>query len=148
MSLQSRIENDYKQAFRANDRPAVSAWRMLKSSIKNREIEVGRELTDEETIEVITREVKKRREASEQFGRGGRPDLATKEQADVALYQKYLPEQLTEQELQGIVRQAITDVGATGPSDIGKVMAAVMAKVKGRADGSAVQVMVKKTLGA
>ncbi len=148
MSLQQRIEGDYKQAFKANDRAVVSALRMLKSSIKNREIEVGRELTDEETTEMVGREVKRRREAQAHYVKGGREDLAMQEANDVAVYQRYLPEQMTEAELNQVIAETVASLQAQGPKDFGKVMAAVMAAVKGRADGRAVQASVKQALGA
>jgi uncharacterized protein YqeY len=148
MSLQTTIEADYKQAFKASDRPVVSALRMLKSAIKNQEIDVGRELTDEETLAIVTREVKRRREAHAQYQNGGRADLAEHEQADIAVYSRYLPAQLTAAELTSLVKETITAVGASGPTDLGKVMGAVMAKVKGRADGATVQAAVRRGLGA
>jgi uncharacterized protein YqeY len=148
MSLQQTIERDYKQAFKANDRVVVSALRMLKSAIKNREIEVGRELTDEETIEVVSRETKRRREAAMQYQAGGRADLVAHEQADISIYGRYLPAQLSEAELLTIITETMAAVGASRPSDLGKLMGAVMAKVKGRADGAAVQAAVRRALGA
>lgn len=147
MTVQQTIEIDYKAAFKTSDRPAVSAFRMLKSSIKNMEIDVGRELTDAETVELIAKEVKKRRDAMQQYLNGGRPELAQREEFDVKLFSKYLPQQLSEQELDAIVTETIAGMGAVGPGEMGKVMGAVMAKVKGRADGSAVQAVVRRQLG-
>ncbi|MBI4426804.1 MAG: GatB/YqeY domain-containing protein [Candidatus Kerfeldbacteria bacterium] len=148
MSLQQTIERDYKQAFKANDRAVVSALRMLKSAIKNREIDVGRELTDEETVEVVSRETKRRREAVTQYQAGGRADLAAHEQTDINVYGRYRPAQLSETELLAIIKETVAAVGATSPSDLGKLMGAVMAKVKGRADGTAVRAAVRRALGA
>lgn len=147
MTVQQTIEIDYKAAFKTSDRPAVSAFRMLKSSIKNMEIDVGRELTDAETVELIAKEVKKRRDAMQQYLNGGRPELAQREEFDVKLFSKYLPQQLSEQELDAIVTETIAGMGAVGPGEMGKVMGAVMAKVKGRADGGAVQAVVRQQLG-
>lgn len=148
MSIQQVIEADYKKAFKSSDKDAVSALRMLKSAIKNREIDLGRELTDDETVEIVSRETKRRNEAVAQYEAAGRPELAAHEKGDAAVYAKYLPAQLTEDELTVIVKEAVAALGATGVQQLGKVMGAVMAKVKGRADGTAVQAVVKRVLGA
>ncbi|MBI5405089.1 MAG: GatB/YqeY domain-containing protein [Candidatus Kerfeldbacteria bacterium] len=148
MSLQQTIDADYKVAYKAKDAAAVSAYRMLKSAVKNREIDAGRELTDDETREVIAKEVKKRKDAMAQYQQGGRPELVDREELDIKLFSKYLPAQLTAAELEPIVAEAIAALGATGPADMGKVMGAVMAKTKGRTDGNTVQALVKKALGA
>lgn len=148
MSIQQKVESDYKQAFKANDRAVVSALRMLKSVIKNREIDVGRELTDEETIEMIAKEVKRRREAAKQYEQGGRSELAQRELADISVYNRYLPPSLSEAEISRLIDETIGSLGAVGMSDIGKVMGAVMNKLKGRADGGVVQALVRKRLEA
>jgi len=148
MSVQQTIEADYKKAFKSSDKDAVSALRMLKSAIKNREIELVRELTDEETIEIVAREAKHRHEAVAQYTAAGRTELAAHEQADATVYAKYLPAQLTEDELTAIVNETVKALGITDIQQLGKVMGAVMAKVKGRADGTAVQAVAKRVLGA
>ncbi len=148
MSVQQTIEADYKKAFKSSEKGVVSALRMLKSVIKNREIEVGRELTDEETVEIAARETKRRNEAAAQYQAAGRPELAAHEQADAAVYAKYLPAQLTEDELTAIVNETVKALGVTDIQQLGKVMGAVMAKVKGRADGTAVQAVAKRVLDA
>lgn len=147
MSIQQDIEAHYKEAFKANERDIVSALRMLKSVIKNREIELGRELTEAETVEVIGRELKHRREAARQYTAGGRPELAAREESEATLYQHYLPAQLSAGELERLVSQTVGALGSAGPRDVGKVMAALMPKVKGRADGAAVQTLVRRALG-
>lgn len=147
MSVQRTIEDDYKKAFKLNDRPTVSALRMLKSAIKNREIEIGRELTDDETVAIVSREAKRRNDAIIQYQKAGRAELVAHEQGDLAVYRKYLPTPLTEAELSVIVKEAVAALGAHDGSMVGKVMSAVMPKVKGRADGSAVQAAVRKALG-
>lgn len=146
MSVQQTIENDYKAAFKASRKEVVSALRMLKSSIKNREIEVGRELTDSETVDIVSREVKRRNDAAAQYQKAGRPELVAHEQSDVAAYLKYLPVQLTAEELAAIVKETVSALGVKDPSQAGKVIGAVMAKVRGRADGAAVQALVQQTL--
>jgi hypothetical protein len=148
MSVQQTIEADYKTAFKSSDKNVVSALRMLKSAIKNREIDLVRELTDDETIEIISREMKRRHEAIAQYQAAGRPELAAHEQADATVYAKYLPAPLTEDELAAIVGETVKALGATSVQQLGKVMGAVMAKVKGRADGTAVQAVAKRVLGA
>lgn len=147
MSVQRTIEDDYKRAFKSNDRATVSALRMLKSAIKNREIEIGRELTDEETVEIVSREAKGRNDAITQYQKANRSELVAHEQGDLAAYRKYLPTQLTDAELAEIVKETVASLGASGVAMVGKVMGAVMPKVKGRADGTAVQAAVRKTLG-
>lgn len=148
MSLQQVIDADYKVAFKAKDEAAVSAYRMLKSAVKNREIELGHELTDEENLEVIAKEVKKRRDALAQYEQAGRNELADREQFDIKLFSKYLPAQLSEEELEAIVKQVVEATGASSPKDMGKVMGVAMKQAKGRADGNQVQAIVKRVLGA
>lgn len=147
MSIQSTIEADYKRAFKANERPVVSALRMLKSAIKNREIEIGREMTDEETVEIIARELNRRNDSIAQYTKAGRNDLAAHEQEDATAYRKYLPAPLTEDELTKLVTETAATLSVKDPSSMGKVMSAVMPKVKGRADGAAVQATVRRVLG-
>ncbi len=148
MSVQQSIETDYKQAFKSSDKDVVSALRMLKSSIKNHEIDLGRQLTDEEAVEIVGREMKRRNEAVAQYQAAGRPELVAHEQSDAAVYARYLPAQLTEDELTAIVHDTVKELGTPTIQQLGKVMGAVMAKVKGRADGTAVQTVVKRILGA
>lgn len=145
MSLQTTLDTDYKTALKAHDEHAVSVYRMLKSAVKNAEIDARHELSDEETIAVLQKEVKRRREAATIFRDGGRPELAAKEEADIPLIEKYLPAQMTDEDLAAIVKEVIVAHSATA-QDFGKVMGAVMAKVKGQADGSRVTPLVKKLL--
>jgi len=145
MSLQTTLDTDYKTALKAHDEQAVSVYRMLKSAVKNAEIDARHELSDEETISVLQKEVKRRREAATIFKDGGRPELAAKEEADIPLIEKYLPAQMTDEDLATIVKEIIAAQSATA-QDFGKVMGAVMAKVKGQADGSRVTPLVKKLL--
>lgn len=147
MSVQSTMESDYKQAFKANDRAVVSALRMLKSAIKNQEIKMARDLTDAEVVEIISREVKRRTDAREQYQRAGRQELAAHEQDDIVIYTKYLPAQLSTEDLATIVKETISELKAEGPEALGKVMGAVMAKVKGQTDGTKVQQVVRQQLG-
>src|SRR5690242_7032898 len=106
MSLQETIDADYKIALKAKDAAAVSAYRMLKSAVKNKEIDTGRELTDEENLDIISKEVKKRRDALAQYQSAGRNELADQEEFDIKLFSKYLPTQMTEAELSTLVTEA------------------------------------------
>ncbi|MGC8964703.1 MAG: GatB/YqeY domain-containing protein, partial [Brevinematia bacterium] len=122
---------------------------LLKSAIKYKEIELkgsGKELTEEEIISVIQKEIKKRKEAMELYEKGGRKDLYEKEKAELEILESYLPKQLTEEEIKSIIAEAINSLGAKSPSDVGKVMKEVMPKVKGRADGNFVKRLVEESL--
>ncbi len=145
--LREQVQRDLTEAMKARDAVRVGALRMLLTAIVNREKELRRELTDDEVREVAAREVKRRNESIEAFERGARPDLVAKETAERAILQAYAPEQLGEAELDRIVAEAIAEVGAAGPGDLGKVMGRVMPKVRGRADGALVQRKVRERLG-
>lgn len=119
--------------------------------IKNVEIEKGKResgLSDEEIIEILMRAVKQRKDSAAQYIDGGRPELAEKEQKEIEIISAYLPEQLTAEEIVGVVKEVISSCGATGSGDMGKVMGQVMAKVKGKADGNLVREMVEKEFAA
>lgn len=148
MELQKRLDDDLKSAMKGGNKEKVSVLRFLLSNLKNRRIEKGRDavLTDEEIVQVIMTSIKQRRDAIEQFGRGGRHDLVQKEETELGILQSYLPRQLSEEELVETIRQVIAETGAVGPKDIGKVMKAVMAAVSGRAEGSVVSAKVKSLL--
>ncbi|MCK4404515.1 MAG: GatB/YqeY domain-containing protein [candidate division Zixibacteria bacterium] len=145
-SLKQRIDQDTTEALKSKDSLKLSVLRMLKSEIKYKEIEKGSELSDDEVISVLSSSVKKRKDSIQQFEKGGRDDLASKEKAELELSLKYLPEQLTEEELSRIISQAIEETSAAGVSDLGKVMKVIMPKVKGRADGKRVNQMVSSQL--
>lgn len=145
-SLKQRIDQDTKEALKNRDSLRLNVLRMLKSEIKYKEIELGSELSDDEVISVLSSSVKKRKDSIQQFEKGGRDDLASKEKAELELVLKYLPEQLTEEELSQIINQAIKETNAIGSSDLGKVMKQVMPKVRGRAVGKKVNQMVSSQL--
>ncbi|RKY00592.1 GatB/YqeY domain-containing protein [Candidatus Poribacteria bacterium] len=147
MGLKERLFEDMKRAMKEGNRSAVNAIRMTINAIKNREIELGRELSDDEIAQVIASQIKKREEAIEQFKQGNRWDLVTEETKQVELLKAYLPEQLSEEELERMIDEAIKEVGATSPKDLGKVMRVIMPRVRGRADGSLVNQMVRRKLG-
>lgn len=135
-------------AMKARDAEAVATLRMVIAAVKNAKVSAGHsgDVTDEETLELLTREAKKRNEAAEAYDAAGREELAAKERRELAIIQRYLPEQLDEDTVRDLVDEAIAESGAAGPSDLGKVMSAVMPKVKGRADGKMVNAIVRERL--
>ena len=148
MNLQEQIEKDFLSAYKAKEEVRVAVLRMLKTAIKNRQVELLRPLTDEEILEVIGRQVKQRLESIEQFRQGGREAMAEREEAELAVLKAYMPTQLTPEETAAVVDAAITETGASGPKEMGKVMQAVMARFKGRIDGKAVSEIVKARLSS
>jgi len=145
-SLKQRIDRDTREALKKKDSLRLSVLRMLKSEIKYKEIEKGSELSDDEVISVLSSSVKRRKDSIQQFEKGERDDLVSREKAELELVLKYLPEQLTEEELSQIINQAIKELNASGPSDLGKVMRQIMPEVRGRADGKRVNQMVSSQL--
>jgi len=148
MNLKQRIEQDMKLAQKSGDRLKLSLTRLLKSDIRYKEIEKGKELSDEEVLEVISSSAKKHRDSIEQFKKGGREDLSKKEEEELNLILGYMPAQFNSEELERLVEESMTEVGAEGEKDIGKVMKALMSKVKGRADGKMVNLLVSSKLKA
>jgi len=164
MPLKEKIQEDLKNSLKEKNEIFVSTLRMLlaavgnketekrtkiwkqKSDLKPEELEKESQLTEDELIEVIFSEVKKRRESILEFEKGKREDLANKEKAEIEVLQKYLPEQLSEEEIRKIVKDVIDKVGAKETKDMGKVMAELMSKIKGKADGSLVSRIVKESL--
>jgi hypothetical protein len=120
---------------------------MLNAALKNRQIERRRPLTEEEVVETVRSLVKQRRDSVEQFAKGGRQDLVDKETAEIAVLEAYLPRQLSPEELDAMVKDAVARTGASGAKDMGKVMKALTPVVGGRADGKLLSELVKKTLG-
>lgn len=141
-----KIQTDLKQAQLARDEIKVSTLRLLLSEIKNAEIAKGSPLADADIISVIQKEAKKRKEAAVAFRNGGREDSAVKEEAELRILESYLPEQISTEELTKIVEESINEQGATSIQDMGKVIGAVMSKVKGQADGGTVSALVKEKL--
>lgn len=145
--LKSQIEQEIKEALKAGEQEKLSVLRLLLAAIKNEEISRNRELTAEEEIAVVSRQVKQRREAAEAYRKGNREDLAQKEEAEIEILNNYLPQQLPEEKVREIVREVIADLPETEKTNFGKVMGAVMARVKGQADGNTVSRIVRETLG-
>jgi len=138
-SLKARVAEEMKDALKSGQKVRLGALRLLSASVKNREVELRRELTDEEFLEVVAREVKRRNEAIEMYEKGARPELVEKETEEREVLQVYLPQQFTAEETYALVDEAIAATGATSIKELGKVMGYVMGKAKGRVDGSAVQ---------
>ena len=152
MKLKEKIEQDFKEAFKNKEEVRLSALKMLRAAISNAEIEKrgkgeGDELSDEEIEAVVSKEAKKRREALEIYEREGRNDLAERERKELEILSEYLPEQISEDELRKLAEEAIKEAGANSPQEAGKVMAVLMPKIKGRADGSLASRIVRELLG-
>ncbi len=148
MSVKEKLKNDMKEALKSGDKIKLSAIRMILSQIKNVEIEKGKELSDDEIFQLILRETKKWKEAAADYEKVGNEEMARHELLQVEVAKAYLPQPLSEEELEKIVRETIAEVGASGPKDIGKVMASLMPRVRGRVDGRLVSEKVKSMLTA
>jgi uncharacterized protein YqeY len=148
VTLRERIQSDITAAMRSGDALRRDTLRMAESAIYNAEKRDRRSYSDDEVAGVLSREVKTRRESVEAFRKGGREDLASKEEAEIGILATFLPEQLTEAEIAGLVDEAIAATGAAGPRDMGKVMGWLAPRTKGRADGRAVSQRVGNALAA
>jgi uncharacterized protein YqeY len=146
MSLIARIEGELKEAMRAGEKERRDALRLILSSLRSAEKELRRPLHDDEELQVLQRERKRRIEAAEGFRAGDREEQAAAEEAELAVLQEFMPEPMSEEQLEEIVDDAIAEVGATSMRDLGRVMADVMPQVAGRADGSAVSQLVREKL--
>ena len=146
MSLIQRFNDELKVALKASNGIKVSVLRMAKAAVKNKEIEKGGELTDDEVVAVLSSMVKQRRESVEQFTKAQRADLAAKEEEEIAILHSYLPQQLSHQELDRIIVDALRESGAKNVQDIGKVMRILMPRVKGAADGKYINKRVRELL--
>ncbi|EOH86565.1 GatB/YqeY domain-containing protein [Enterococcus pallens] len=146
MSLLTRLNEDMKQAMRSKDKESLQVIRMLKAAVQNEQINTGQELSEDEELTVLSREMKQRRDSLTEFEKADRTDLADKVKKEIVIVEKYLPAQLSEDEIRSIVSDAIAKTGAASPKEFGKVMGAVMPKVKGKADGNQVNAIVKELL--
>jgi len=148
MSLRATLSTDMKQAMKDKEagKLRLAVIRMVWASIRNKEIDEKKELTDEEVMAVLMKEVKQREDSIEEFKKANRAELVAKNNEEIAILKKYLPEQLGEEELRKIVTETIAAVGAKTPKDMGKVMGPVMAKTKGRADGKKINAIVRELL--
>ncbi|RRJ66714.1 GatB/YqeY domain-containing protein [Paenibacillus oralis] len=146
MNLSERLNEDMKQAMKNQDKFKLSTIRMVRATMKNLEIDLKRTLNDNEVLDILSREIKQRKDALQEFEKAGRDDLAEQVKAEAEILAEYLPEQLTEEEIKVIVQQTIQETGASSKADIGKVMSALMPKVKGRAEGKLVNQAVQQLL--
>lgn len=146
MNLVEQINKDFIEAYKAKDEEKSSVLRMLKSSLQSAEKEKGSSLENIEATKIVQREIKQRRESIAEYKKGERVDLAKKEESETKILENYLPKQLEKDELTKIVEEAIKETGASGKSDMGKVMGAIMPKVAGKADGGEVSKIVNQLL--
>lgn len=146
MSIKETLQENLKTAMKARDELRVSTIRLALAAVKNIEINKGRDLTDDDVLEILAKEVKQRRESIEGAEKAGRADIAAKEKAELDVLAGYLPKQLDEEEVVQIARDIIAEIGAVGPKDRGRVMSAMMQKVRGKADGKLVNRVVESVL--
>ena len=146
MSLLSRLNDDLKLAMKAKEKTVLQVIRMIKASLQNEQIKLGRELTADEELTLLSREMKQRRDSLAEFEKANRDDLVEKVVAEIAIVEKYLPTQLTEEEIRQIVASVIEDTGVTSTQAFGQVRGEVMPQVKGKADGNLVNEIVKEQL--
>ncbi len=148
MSIAENIKNDIKDAMRAKEKTLLTTLRSLSAEIKQLEVDSRKEATDEDVTAIISKGIKTRQESAAQYREADRTDLEEIELAEIEIYKKYQPEQLSAEEIAALVDEAISSTGASSPKDMGKVMGALMSKVKGKADGSLVSSIVKEKLSA
>lgn len=150
MPLSDQISSDLTAAMKARDRETVGTLRMVVAAIRNARVAEGHsgEVTDAEVLDLLAREAKRRTEAAEAYDKAGRDDLAATERSELEIIRRYLPAELGDDELAAVVDEAVAETGASSPGDLGKVMSAVMPRVKGRADGKRVNALVRERLGA
>ncbi|MFQ5559259.1 MAG: GatB/YqeY domain-containing protein [Nitrospinota bacterium] len=146
MSLKEKLLQDMKEAMKKKETERLSTIRMIRASIKNSEIDLGRELSEEDVLGVLARGIKQRKDSFTQYTNAGREDLAAKEEKEIQILMSYLPEQATEEELETRVREVIKETGASSQRDMGKVMKIIVSEFKGKADGGVINAIVKKSL--
>jgi len=147
VDINSELEADLKEAMKLRDEVRLTTLRLLKSALKNYQIEIGHDLTMQETLSVLQKEAKKHQDSIEQYKKANRQDLANEEEAELKVIEKYLPEQMPEAEVEKLVEEAIKQTGATGPADMGKVIGMVREKADGAADGAIIAKVAKQKLG-
>lgn len=146
MSLKDQLANDMKEAMKAHEKDRLAVIRMVRGAIKQKEIDGKTELDDAAVLDVISKEVKMRKDSIDEFTKGGRQDLVDKTQAEIEVLLPYLPEQLSEDAIRELVKAAVEKTGASTAKDMGKVMGVLMPQVKGKADGKLVNTIVKSFL--
>ena len=146
MDLKNKIADDMKTAMKSKDTEKVSVLRMLNSQIKNKQIETKKELSDDEILEIVAKQIKQRQDSIKEYKSGNRNDLVQKEENEIKILKPYLPEQLNDDEIKKIINSVINQTNAQDMSDMGKVMQEVLAKTKGKADNSKIAQFVKSQL--
>lgn len=146
MDLQQQLMEDQKEAMKAREKTRLNVIRSLRSELRNAEIAQNRELNEEEMLEVLQREIKRRRESLADYEKADRPSLLEELQEEIQILSSYLPPQLSEEEIREMVKQVISDQGVSSKKEMGKVMGAIMPRVKGKADGSQVRKIVEELL--
>jgi len=146
MGLIEQINSNTIAVMKSGDKVALSVLRMLKSDLKYKQIELNQKLTDEDCLDVLSHAAKKCRDAIREYGKAGRDDLAAKEKAELEIIKKYLPEQISDEEIERLIKEAIAETNASTPAEIGLVMKEIMPKVKGKADGRRVNELVLNIL--
>lgn len=146
MSTESKLQEDLKQAMKSGDKVTLSTLRMLKSAMGYARIEKGSDLSEDDIIQVISREAKKRRESVDAANQAGREDIVQSESAELEVLSKYLPEQMSEAEIETVISEIISSIGASSIKDQGKVMSAAMKALRGKADGKLVSSITQRLL--
>ena len=146
MTFKTKIDQDMSVAAKAKDKMTLSALRLIKAALHNREIDLKREVNDTEFLQILSGMVKQRKDSIEQFARGGRADLVEKEEAELKIIRAFMPQQLSEEDVLHEIRKAIDETGAVSVKDMGKVMKVLMPRLTGKADGKLVGEKVKAAL--
>ena len=146
MPIEEKITNDLKAAMKAKDEMRLSCLRLLKTSIKHKQVEKGEELKDEDIEAIISSAIRKGKEAAQEFNKGNREDLAAKEEAEIKILYDYLPKQLDSVEIEKIIKEIITELSIDSPKDLGKVMKAAMVRMAGKAQGKEVSEIARRLL--
>ncbi|MEG2788605.1 MAG: GatB/YqeY domain-containing protein [Romboutsia sp.] len=146
MSLKEKLQEDLKSSMKNKDTVKKSVVTLIRASVKQYEIDNRVELGDEEIIDIISKQLKQRKDALTEFTKANREDLVNETEAEIEVLKEYLPQQLSEKELNEIVKSTISEVGATSMKDMGKIMSAIKPKTKGRADGKLINELVKANL--
>ena len=146
--LNKRLDQAFKEAIKGQQQTVLSTLRMLKTAVRHKEVEVMHPLTEAELLAVINSQAKLRRDSITEFSKAGRRDLASKEEEELSVLLSFLPKQLSSEEVEAEIVRIITQVGASSPKDLGKVMKSAMAELAGKTDGKVVQEIVRRRLGA
>jgi uncharacterized protein YqeY len=146
MDVNAKINEDMVAAAKARDKIRLSAVRMLKTALHNKEIDLMRPLNETETMQILTGLTKQRKDSIEQFAKGGRQDLVEKEEAELKILQEFMPAQMSDEDVEALIKKAIADVGALAVKDMGKVMKVLVPQITGKADGKAAGEKVKALL--